>query len=386
MERSLTDCKNWLARLVAFDTTSRNTNLPLIDEVEPYLRSLGFRTVRVPGDEAGKANLYASIGPETEGGVILSGHTDVVPVDGQDWSSDPFTLVERDGRLFGRGACDMKGFLACCLAAAPEMAAAELKRPIRFAFSYDEEIGMFGAPFLAEAMARDLPANEACLIGEPTMMRVVDGHKGIGRFRTTIHGKEAHSSQYGQGVSAVALAGRALTALERLQAELIAEADPDNGFDPPFTTITANVISGGTAFNIMARECVFEWDCRACPGADAEAVLNRFAVALGDAFEEVGAGRPEIGFETDASVSVPPLAPRPNNRARELAFALTGSNATEKVAYAAEGGIFQQAGMDTVVIGPGSIAQAHQPDEFVAIDQLSACLAFMDRLAERLST
>lgn len=385
MEELLADCKDWLARLVAFDTTSRNSNLPLIDGVEPYLQELGFRTVRVPGDEDGKVNLHASIGPEAKGGVILSGHTDVVPIDGQDWSTDPFTLVERDGRLFGRGACDMKGFLACCLAAAPSMAAAGLKRPIRFAFSYDEEIGMFGAPFLAEAMARDFPAHEACLIGEPTMMRVVDGHKGIGRFKTTIYGKEAHSSQYGQGVSAVALAGRALVAMERLQSALIAEADPDNGFDPPFTTMTANVVSGGTAFNIMARECAFEWDCRACPGADAEAVLSRFEAALVDAFADARAQHAEIRFETDATVNVPPLAPRRDNHARELAFALTGSNAVETVAYAAEGGIFQKVGMDTVVIGPGSISQAHQPDEFVAIEQLSSCLAFLDRLTRRLS-
>lgn len=266
--------REWLARLVAFDTTSRNSNLALIEAIEAWLGGLGVRSTRVADATGGKANLLFSIGPDVAGGVVLSGHTDVVPVDGQAWSQDPWTLTERDGRLYGRGAADMKGFIATGLSRVPAMLAAGLKRPVHFALSYDEEIGLLGAPSLVEAITANLPQPGLVIVGEPTGMRVVDRHKGIMGLRTTVLGHEAHSSQTHLGVSANIVATRLMWRIVEIADRLAAAAPVANGFEPPHTTVTIGLVHGGTAPNILARECAFVWDIRSASPTEARAVYD----------------------------------------------------------------------------------------------------------------
>lgn len=381
----LTDQIAWLERLVAFDTTSSRSNLALIDDVEAYLASLGAETRRVWNADRTKANLYAVIGPKVEGGVVLSGHTDVVPVEGQAWSSDPFRLVERDGRLYGRGASDMKAFSAIALSLAPTMAKARLKRPVIFALSYDEEIGLLGAPPMIAEIKEELPAPSAVIVGEPTMMKVIDGHKGIASFRTTVTGFTTHSSQTERGVSAVEAAARLIAKIADMRAARKQKADPQSPFEPPYTTMTVNVVRGGTQLNIMAGSCSFDWDCRVIPGdsaATARAEFDAFAQEVG---AQMRARAASCSVRTEQLSNAPPLAPSPDNPAADLAKAVTGRNATEVVSYCAEAGQFQEAGFSTVICGPGSIDQAHQPDEFIARDQIEAGTAFIRKLIERLS-
>ncbi|MEX0644449.1 MAG: acetylornithine deacetylase, partial [Parvularculaceae bacterium] len=266
----------WITRLVAFDTTSSKTNLPLIDDVDAYLRDAGLKTHRVYNSDKTKANLYAVLGPDIDGGVVLSGHTDVVPVAGQAWDTDPFSVVEKDGKLYGRGACDMKSFIAVALSLVPEMTAAALKRPIIFALSYDEEIGLLGAPHMIAEIKGKLPSPSAVVVGEPTLMKVVDGHKGIASFRVTVKGHTTHSSQTDRGVSAVEAAARLISKIVDMREARARAADPDCPFRPPHSTMTVNVARGGTQVNIMAGECVFDWDCRVVPGEAARDVVAEF--------------------------------------------------------------------------------------------------------------
>jgi acetylornithine deacetylase len=375
-----------LGRLVAFDTTSRNSNLALIDHVEAVLARLGARSTRVANADGSKANLLASIGPETEGGVVLSGHTDVVPVDGQAWTSDPFSLTRRGERLYGRGTCDMKGFLALALAAAPAFAAAPLKRPVHLAFTYDEEVGCLGAPdLIAEIVART-PRPAAVVVGEPTDMVAVSGHKGIATFKVTVTGHEAHSSQTHLGLSANMAAVRLMGFLAALAERLTREADPAAGFSPPGATLTIGQINGGTAVNILARECVFVFDLRCPPGLDPNAVLAGFMAEAAALDAEMKARFPHAGVAVARRSLTPPLAPQPGGAAEALARRLAGDNGPSRVVpYAAEAGQFQQAGYSVVICGPGSIDQAHQPDEFVEVSQIQRGAAFMARLAEALS-
>ncbi|MCG8444056.1 MAG: acetylornithine deacetylase [Caulobacterales bacterium] len=375
-----------LAELVAFDTTSRNSNLALIDHVEARLEAAGARTWRVPNEDGDKANLYGLIGPDAPGGVVLSGHTDVVPVDGQPWTTDPWTLTERDGRLYGRGTCDMKGFIACALGAAGHFTEAPLAAPIGFAFSYDEEIGCLGAPSMIARIAAELPPARAVIVGEPTDMKVVSAHKGIRSFRVAVEGREAHSSQTHQGASAVMAAAELMGELLRLAAELEAAAAPGSPFHPPHATLTIGRVEGGTATNILARRCEFFWEMRPTPESDPEGVEARFRAAAASVEAAMRERAPEARVTVERLTNVPPLAPEPDGAAERLARALTGDNASNAVAYAAEGGQFQEAGFSTVICGPGSIAQAHQPDEFIEIDQLRAGARFMARLAEVLAT
>lgn len=376
---------DWLRRLVAHDTTSSKSNLNLIDDVEPYLKEYGAETHRVWNADRTKANLYAIVGPKIEGGVILSGHTDVVPVDGQDWSSNPFTLTEKDGKLYGRGTCDMKSFSAIALSLLPDMAKAKLKRPIIFALSYDEEIGLLGAPHMIAEIREKLPAPSAVIVGEPTMMKVIDGHKGIASFRTTVTGFTTHSSQTDRGVSAVEAAAKLIAKLSEMREARARAADPDCPFTPPYSTMTVNVVKGGTQVNIMASECAFNWDCRVIPGESAAAVLAEF----NDYAREVEAGirkkSAHCRIETERATDAPPLAPSPDNPAADLAKSITGLNSTDVVSYCAEAGQFQEAGFSTVICGPGSIDQAHQPDEYVSIDQLAEGTAFLKKLIARLA-
>lgn len=374
-----------LARLVAFDTTSRGSNLALIEHVEARLGVLGIATRRVPNADGTKASLIASIGPEVEGGIVLSGHTDVVPVDGQPWSTDPWVLTERDGRLYGRGTCDMKGFLAIALAAAPDFAAAPLKRPVYLALSYDEEVGCLGAPDLIEALKASVPAPACVIVGEPTDMQAISGHKGIASFRVTVTGREAHSSLTHMGVSANMAAIRLLHSLLTLSEGLASRADDASPFMPRGTTLTVGQINGGTAVNILARECVFIFDVRTEPGDDAERLLAGFMREAAALDAELKARAPEAGVVIERRSLTPPFAPETGGVAETLARRLAGDNGPLRVApYAAEAGQFQQAGFSTVICGPGSIDQAHQPDEFIEISQMERGAAFMVRLIEDL--
>lgn len=375
-----------LRTLVGFDTTSRDSNLHLIAWVEAYLADHGVDSRRVPNAEGSKANLYATVGPSVEGGVVLSGHTDVVPVDGQAWSSDPFALEERDDRLYGRGTCDMKGFIALALAAVPDLVAAGLKRPAHLALSYDEEVGCLGAPDMIERMVAELPAPSAVVVGEPTMMRPVVGHKGIASFWTTVRGHEAHSSLTHLGASANMAAIPLLSWLHAKSAELEAAGDPANGFTPPGATLTIGLLNGGTALNILARECAFAFDLRTPPEVEVETVVAGYREQVAAADAALKARFPHCGAEVTPRAATPPLRPEADGAAERLVRRLTGDNEPAGVvAYAAEAGQFQQAGWSTVICGPGSIEQAHQADEYVDVEQMKRGAAFMQRLAEDLS-
>ena len=376
-----------LADLVGFDTTSRGSNLALIDYVEALLAKHGVASQRVPNAEGTKANLMAIIGPHVAGGVALSGHTDVVPVDGQPWTSDPWTLTRRDGRLYGRGACDMKSFLALSLAALPDFVAADLKRPIYIAFSYDEEVGCLGAPDLIAELGRLSPPPAMVLVGEPTDMQAISGHKGIASFRVTVTGREAHSSLTHMGVSANMAAIRLMSSLVALSDRLAAEADPASPFLPKGASLTVGMVHGGTAVNILARECIFIFDLRTQPDQNPHQILEGF-FAEAEAMDLVLKSRaPEAGVLVEIRSLTPPFAPEQGGAAESMARRLAGDNGPLRVApYAAEAGQFQQACFSTVICGPGSIDQAHQPDEFIEISQIERGAEFMVRLVEMMSS
>ena len=372
-----------LGKLVGFDTTSRGSNLALIDWVEAHLAAQGVASRRIANLDGDKANLLATVGPAVAGGVILSGHTDVVPVDGQPWSSDPFVLTERGGRLYGRGAADMKGFIALALAAAP-LFREGLTRPVHLAFSYDEEVGCFGAPDMIAVIARDLPRPALCIVGEPSLMKAVGGHKGAAFFRVVVTGREAHSSQTHLGVSANMASLELLASLSALAGNLAAKADPASPFEPKGTSLTIGRIDGGTAANILARRCEIVFDVRAEPGDDPMAVLTPFIAQVADLDARLKAHDPETSAVFEVLANVPSMAPDAG-AAEAFVRGLTGDNGPLRaVPYAAEGGQFQGAGFSTVICGPGSIDQAHQPDEYVEVDQLRQGAAFMIRLAETL--
>jgi acetylornithine deacetylase len=371
-----------LGQLIAFDTTSRNSNEPLIEFVEDYLGALGVPAVRVDY-QPGKTNLWATIGPDIAGGIVLSGHTDVVPVDGQAWTSDPFSAVERAGKIYGRGTADMKGFLAACLALVPEFLGKPLKRPIHLAFSCDEEVGCTGVrPLIERIVAGDLPRPSAAIIGEPTLMKVVNGHKSTLSFVTEVEGHEAHSSLSHQGVNAIMVAGELISEITAIAGEMRERGDPTGRFDPPYSSVHIGTIAGGTARNIVPRCCTFHWETRIIPGQDPDEIperLDRLAETLLPAMQAVS---PTTGITTRRKNIVPPLMPVPGSPAEALALQLTGGNDTGAVSYGTEAGLFQVAGIPAVICGPGSIEQAHKPDEFVAVSELERCEGFLRRLAE----
>ncbi|MBB4041200.1 acetylornithine deacetylase [Microvirga flocculans] len=371
-----------LAKLVSFDTVSSKSNLPLIEFVEGYLQSWDVPFVRVPNEAGDKAALYATIGPRDRGGVVLSGHTDVVPVEGQAWTSDPFTLRVENGRAYGRGAVDMKAFDALALALVPEFLAANLKMPIHIMLSYDEETTCFGVVDTIRRLGHDLPLPKAVFVGEPTMLEVVDAHKSVVTFSTTVHGFEAHSSKPSIGASAVMTAAELIVELNRIGDEMMERGDVSGRFDPPYTTVHVGTISGGTARNILSKSCTFHWEFRGLPGLDPQEIPNRlekFAqeVALKRLNRFGDFGR----IETIVHASVPGLAPDPGSFAETLALRIAGKNRTQTVPYGTEAGHYQAAGIPTIVCGPGSIDQAHQPDEYITLEQLEAGAAFMRRLA-----
>ncbi|TVP80779.1 acetylornithine deacetylase [Thioalkalivibrio sp.] len=381
---TIADVRAMLERLVAFDTVSRNSNLVLIDFVKGWLARHGVDSLLVRSDDGDKANLLATVGPAVPGGVVLSGHTDVVPVEGQPWTSDPFRVVERDGRLYGRGTCDMKAFLAIALALVPDMHG--LRRPIHLALSYDEEVGCRGAPRLIDTMLEQLPRPAAVIVGEPTEMHVVSAHKGIAVMRTVVTGHEAHSSQTHRGVSAVTTAARLIAHLDDLARQRVEHGPFAAGFEPPYTTIHVGTVHGGTAVNIIARECSFEWDVRSIPEDGPEGILEGFREHCRTVVEpQMRVIGPGSGVATELLVEAPPLAHEDLNPAIELACRLAAVDTTVRVPFAAEAGLFQRAGLPSVICGPGSIDQAHQPDEFIALEQVEAGLGFQRRLIEALS-
>jgi acetylornithine deacetylase len=375
-----------LDRLIAFDTVSARPNLALIDWIGDYLGRWDItaeRSAAFPG----KANLLATIGPAGRGGVVLSGHTDVVPVAGQQWQTDPFRLTERDGRLFGRGSADMKGFIALVLALVPAMVERRLAVPLHLAFTHDEETGCFGAP----ALIAGLPAGAArpilAIVGEPTSMQIANAQKGCSFFRTRVTGRDGHSSAPDRGVNAIAAAAEIIGRIEALHAEARSRPRPGSGFDPPHTTLSVGTIAGGTAVNIIARECSFDWDLRSLPGDDAaslKARIDRFIED--DLLPRMRAVFPAAAIETETIVAVPPLLPAPGSPAEVLARLLTGANTTTTVSFASEAGLYQQAGIPAVVCGPGSIDVAHKPDEFITRDELAAGQAFLSRLLDWATT
>ena len=371
-----------LGRLVGFDTTSRNSNLALIHFIRDHLAELGLESTLVPNAEGTKANLFASVGPEVEGGVVLSGHTDVVPVDGQAWTTDPWQLAEKDdGNLYGRGTCDMKGFVAACLAHVPAFQKAHLKVPMHLAFSYDEEIGCLGARSLAERLVGSVPRPQAVIVGEPTMMSVVNAQNAGGGLVATFTGVEAHSSMTHLGVSAIHFAGDFIHWLNELQEELATRGCGDIDTVPGHTTINVGIITGGTAANILARECTLNWGYRTLPDGDAWEVQRRAEKYIAELLlPKMRSKHPDASITLRRRSFVPGLLPQDNEEAAELALKWTGGNRTYAVPYGTEAGIFRGHGIPTVICGPGDISQAHQPNEFVARAQMDACDAFLDKM------
>ncbi len=370
-----------LERLIAFDTVSRKSNRALIDWVADHLRGHGVEPLVLPDPSGAKANLYATIGPAGRGGIVLSGHTDVVPVDDQDWSSDPFRLTERDGRWYGRGTADMKGFVALALALVPVLAARPLRTPVHLALSYDEEVGCLGVPHMIRHVLAHLPRPELVIVGEPTAMRPVNAHKGLNAYRTTVTGRDGHSSAPARGSNAILHAAEIAAFIGRLAADQ--RAGPlDDRFDPPYSTINVGRIEGGTGFNIIPAQCTLVWDYRPLPDDDVAATLARLDRFVADEIlPRLHAECPEGGVTTQALVSGPPLAADPDGPAEGLVRRLTGANRCGTVPFCTEAGLFQEAGIPAVVIGPGDVAQAHRPDEFITAEQLAAGEAFLRKVA-----
>lgn len=378
----LNACLAAIERLVAFETESSKSNLDLIGWIEQELSRQGVPYVRLPNAAGDKAAVFATIGPMADGGIVLSGHTDVVPVVGQPWTSDPFSL-RRDGtRLYGRGACDMKGFVGVALAMVEEFRAAALRKPIHFLFTYDEETTCLGPVDAIARFGSDFPRPQCVIVGEPTSMQVADEHKSVTSYLTTVRGKEAHSSRPALGANAIEGACDLVTELYRIGAAL---AGGSERFDPPGSTLSVGVIHGGTARNILARECVFQWEFRCEPNVAPDAALRAMeAYAAASVLPKLRGRAPEATVETRIEVSVPGLRAEPGSAAEALALRLTRANRTITAPFASEAGRFQAGGVPTVLCGPGSIDQAHQPDEFIEIGQIESCIGFMRRLAAEL--
>jgi acetylornithine deacetylase len=373
-----------LARLVSFDTTSRNSNLALIGHVRAYLDAHRI-PYRISTDASGeKANIHAIVGPQCAGGVALSGHVDTVPVDGQAWTADPFTLRQSNGRLYARGSADMKGFVAACLAAVPDIKARRLARPLHLFISYDEEVGCHGARRLLEDLDESGLKPALCVVGEPSGMQPILAHKGKLNLRVGVRGLPGHSSEPGKGVNAVQAASEAVAYVAAEARRLAKEGPFEEGFDPPHTTIHVGTIQGGTILNIIPERCEFVMEWRPIPGDDAMRHLERLrefvAANIEPAMHAVSRG---TGFDFEITTTMPGLSLDADHPLTAIVKQLTGSNSTGKVSYGTEGGFYQDAGIPTIICGPGHIAQAHQPDEWVAQDQLDACDTFIRGLVDR---
>jgi acetylornithine deacetylase len=382
MQDSVNSAVAILDRLMAFRSLPGQPNLDLIAYIRDYLAAAGIESFLSLDDTGSRANLHAWIGPAVDGGVVLNGHTDVVPVDGQAWTSDPFQLTRRDGRLYGRGSVDMKGFLACMLAAVPSFQAHPLTRPVHLTFCYDEEIGGLGAPHLVAQMAAQGPHPAVAIVGEPTNFRIVSGHKGGFEMHTEIIGLAGHASDPRKGVNAIVSAGRFVAKLESIAAQLAAEARDTSVFDPPYSTISVGTIQGGTARNVIAGHCVIDWELRPIPGEDGRAILSEIdRFAREELLPEMRATAPQASILTTEAAEVPGLDPAEAAAAVALISEITGINTSECVSFGTDAGHFCRAGISTAVFGPGSIERAHRPDEFIEERELTACLGFLDALA-----
>lgn len=374
-----------LERLIAYPTMSTDSNLELILDLSGRLQSLGART-HIFGDETGtKATLFGSLGPDEPGGILLSGHSDVVPVTDQDWASDPFEMRQADGRLYGRGACDMKGFIAACIVMAERYAAMPLKRPVHFAFTYDEETGCLGAQALIPELNRLGIKPDIAIIGEPTEMRVIEGHKGCCEYTTRFEGLEGHGSSPDLGVNAAEYAVRYVSRLMELRGDLRARTPQGSRFDPPYTTINIGRVQGGHAHNVIVGKAEVDWEFRPVQDSDMRFVKSTMeAFVTDELLPQMRAVYPQADITMETVGEVPGLEPMTENAARDLMATLLGANSAGVVPFGTEAGLFQQMGMDVILCGPGSIAQAHKPDEFVSLDQLELCLNMLERLGDRL--
>ncbi|MBM1557325.1 acetylornithine deacetylase [Sulfitobacter mediterraneus] len=377
-----------MEKLISFPTVSRDTNIPLIDWVADYLDSHGIESHRYVDPEEPKHALFAHVGPWEEGAIVLSGHTDVVPVDGQPWDTDPFSVVEKDGKYYGRGTCDMKGFDALALWALVEGKYMGLKRPLQIALSFDEEIGCTGAPPMIEAMQPVLPKGSAVIVGEPSTMQAVTGHKGGTGFDTHVVGFEVHSSLMHTGVNAIMAGAKLIEWANEMNTQSMAQKPSAIAamFDPPFTTTHVGMIEGGTAHNITAKDCKFAMDFRVVPGEDKDAWGTAYLKKVREVEAQMQAVVPETYIEVTPRFDVPGLKPEDNGEAETLVRQITGDNASHKVSYGTEAGQFQDAGYSAVICGPGDIAQAHQPNEFIEISQFNAGHEFMKSLLSRLAS
>ena len=382
---------DWLTRLIGFDTVSRYSNLALIEDVQAYCEQLGL-TVDLTFNEAkNKANLFVTVpaganADEVNHGLVLCGHTDVVPVDGQDWTSEPFTATIRGDKLYGRGACDMKGFIACALTLLPQAVklsnAGQLRRPLHLALSFDEEVGCLGAPLiLADLKARGITP-DYCIVGEPTNMTMVVAHKGIAVYRCRVHGKSAHSSLTAQGVNAISYASRLIGYVDELAEEISHRSDNDALFDVPYSTLSVGTIKGGTATNIVPNLCEFTFDYRNLPHMTQDDILAPIQAKVAELSAQMQARAPETSIELMQEESVPAMTDNDSAELQALIAALTGDEKRHKVAYATEGGQFTNAGIPTIICGPGSIEQAHKADEFVALSEIERCDGFLQKLLD----
>ena len=383
------DSIDWLTRLIAFDTVSRHSNLALIDDVKAYCEQLGLTVDLTFNDAKNKANLFVTVpagkdADEINHGLVLSGHTDVVPVDGQDWTSEPFTATIRGDKLYGRGACDMKGFIACALTLLPQAVkfsnAGQLRRPLHLALSFDEEVGCLGAPLLlADLKARGITPDH-CIVGEPTNMAMVVAHKGIAVYRCRVHGKSAHSSLTAQGVNAISYASRLIGYVDELAQEISHRSDNDGLFDVPYSTLSVGTIQGGTATNIVPNLCEFTFDYRNLPHMTQDDILAPIAAKVAELSTQMQARAADTGIELLQEQSVPAMTDNDSAELQALIIALTGDDTRHKVAYATEGGQFTNSGIPTIICGPGSIEQAHKADEYVALSEMVRCDEFLQKL------
>jgi acetylornithine deacetylase len=375
-----------LERLVGFDTTSRESNLGLIEWVRDWLKGQGVAS-RLTYDATGKkANLFATVGTGPRAGIVLSGHTDVVPVDGQAWETDPFKASLKDDRVFGRGTADMKGYLAVALAMTPRFLAAELRAPVHLALSYDEEVGCIGVRGLLADLAANGITPAGCVVGEPTSMRIVVAQKGMHVYRCRVRGREAHSALTPHGVNAIEYAAKLIVYVRGMADRIRTDAPRNEGFDVPFTTLQTGTIHGGTAHNIVPRDCEFQFEFRYLPGGDPNALIDEIETYARSVLEpEMKRVAPDAAIEIRRSVDVPGLDVDADHELAALARSLARNDAVGHVAYATEAGLFQQAGIPSIICGPGSIEQAHKPNEFITLDQIALCESFMERLTEELS-
>ena len=380
---------DWLTRLIGFDTVSRHSNLALIEDVKAYCEQLGLAVDLTFNDAKNKANLFVTVpageqADQVDNGLVLSGHTDVVPVDGQEWTSDPFTATIRGDKLYGRGACDMKGFIACALTLLPQAVQlsnrGQLRRPLHLALSFDEEVGCLGAPLILDDLKARGITPDYCIVGEPTNMAMVVAHKGIAVYRCRVHGKSAHSSLTAQGVNAISYASRLIGYVDTLAEEISGRDDNDASFDVPYSTLSVGTIKGGTATNIVPNLCEFTFDYRNLPHMTQDDILGPIQAKVAELSAQMQTRAPETGIELMQEESVPAMTDSDSAELQALIAALTGDDKRHKVAYATEGGQFTNAGIPTIICGPGSIEQAHKADEYVALSEIERCDGFLQKL------